>query len=429
MQTSEELKADFFEFCDTALADILDVLPFLGWVDNAQAEEIMQARRGYAELPTDDRRSIACDPRTVSSIHQLNSLIGAPEQRSIEKLLPLLIQIKRLALSVAYFRRSSFIYEAQPGEWNSFALPGTSIYLQHDGSSSTQIYLVQGTRELESRAFKLVDLRSKSQDVYLARPEQALQPPWTHERLLSFEAVEDEWPSALEQAVRILEIVPDAYRLVRDFGSMVVPIQNEDRSVMSSVSFDSHPSAVFTSWCDRVEMLAETLVHESDHQRFYLASRLNPVWTSDAGLKASIYRSPWRTDPRPLDGILRGACAFDSVSSFWVSVLERGGAVKAVDQKRWVIERAVYTNYQAIDAIQTILEFGSELSKGGLSLVGDVVRNLKGTRDRLLEFAETPRCTRRAEELQVAHDINWKHRNRAPHLKSTTLSFDGYMAF
>ena len=44
MQTSEELKADFFEFCDTALADILDVLPFLGWVDNAQAEEIMQAR-------------------------------------------------------------------------------------------------------------------------------------------------------------------------------------------------------------------------------------------------------------------------------------------------------------------------------------------------------------------------------------------------
>jgi len=429
MQTNEELKADFFEFCDTAITDILEVLPFLGWVDGAQAEEIVEARRGYAKLPSDDRRSIACDPRIVSSIHQLNTLVGAQERPEPEALLPLLTQIKRLALSIAYFRRNSFHYEAALGEWNSFTIPGTPIYLKHDGSANTHLRLLQGTRKLESQAFMVVELRSKAQGVYLARPEQALQPPWTHERLLSFEAVEDGWPTALEQAVRILQIVPDAYQLVREFGPMVVPIQNEDRSVMSSVSFDSHPGAVFTSWCDRVEMLAETLVHESDHQRFYLASRLSPVWTSDAGIGASIYRSPWRDDPRPLDGILRGACAFDSVSSFWVSVLECGGAVKAADQKKWVTERAVYTNYQAIDAIQTVLEFGSDLSEGGLNLVRAVHTKLKATKDRLLEFGDTPRCTRRAEELQAAHDSAWGKRNPAPEMKSKSLSFEAYMAF
>jgi HEXXH motif-containing protein len=337
--------------------------------------------------------------------------------------------MKRLALSVAYFQGRGFTYEAELEAWNSFALPGTPIYLQHDGSSNTQIHLLQGTKELRSRAFKAVVLRNRSQDVYLARPEQALQPPWTHERLLSFEAVVDDWPSALGKAVRILQIVPDAYRLVREFGPMVVPIQNEDRSVMSSVSFDSHPSAVFTSWCDRVEMLAETLVHESDHQRFYLASRLKPVWPDDEGLKPSLYRSPWRDDPRPLDGILRGACAFDSVSTFWVSVLESGGVVKDVDQQRWVIERAVYTNYQAIDAIRTILEFGTELSEAGRSLVSEVVQNLKATKDRLLAFSDTPRCAKRAEELQGAHDGAWMRQNRASGLLSTSLNYNIYMSF
>jgi uncharacterized protein len=59
---------------------------------------------------------------------------------------------------------------------------------------------------------------------------------------------------------------------------------------------------------------AETLVHETQHLKLCALLDLVMLTRPDDGQR---YYAPWRSDPRPISGLLQGAYAFLGVSGFW----------------------------------------------------------------------------------------------------------------
>jgi len=62
-----------------------------------------------------------------------------------------------------------------------------------------------------------------------------------------------------------------------------------------------------------------TLVHEFQHSK--LSALLDLVRLCDASAQESYY-APWRTDPRPIGGLLQGAYAFLGVADTWRSLID-----------------------------------------------------------------------------------------------------------
>ncbi|MFE2288262.1 HEXXH motif-containing putative peptide modification protein [Streptomyces sp. NPDC059443] len=60
--------------------------------------------------------------------------------------------------------------------------------------------------------------------------------------------------------------------------------------------------------------LAAVLVHEVQHGKLAALSGAFPLHTAD---RAARYWAPWRDDPRPLEGLLRGAYAHLALAGYW----------------------------------------------------------------------------------------------------------------
>lgn len=60
--------------------------------------------------------------------------------------------------------------------------------------------------------------------------------------------------------------------------------------------------------------LAATLVHEVQHGKLAALTAALPLHTAD---RSARYWAPWRADPRPLEGLLRGAYAHLALAGYW----------------------------------------------------------------------------------------------------------------
>ncbi|MES9542119.1 MULTISPECIES: HEXXH motif-containing putative peptide modification protein [unclassified Actinomadura] len=72
--------------------------------------------------------------------------------------------------------------------------------------------------------------------------------------------------------------------------------------------------------------LAETLVHETQHAKLAVLLDLVELVRDDAH---RLYRTRWRSDPRPLGGLLQGAYAHLGVAGFWRRRFEVTGCASA----------------------------------------------------------------------------------------------------
>ncbi|WP_437730005.1 aKG-HExxH-type peptide beta-hydroxylase [Sorangium sp. So ce1335] len=88
-----------------------------------------------------------------------------------------------------------------------------------------------------------------------------------------------------------------------------------------SSSWMHAPGIVLVSWSANPIEIAEMLVHESSHQRFYLVSRVGPVVD---GSDAQQYYSPAVQRHRPLSKILIGYHAFANMLLFYRTLLRSG---------------------------------------------------------------------------------------------------------
>ncbi len=125
-----------------------------------------------------------------------------------------------------------------------------------------------------------------------------------------------------EQMLAVLS--PPLSGLVREEAWYVVPLRTADRHL--SFSLSRLPRTVFIGGSRTLWPVTEALVHEVAHLRL---NRAAEGLAFAPGPRQPVCYSPWRDDPRPVDGLVHGAYSFSLVLAFWLQALESGGAATA----------------------------------------------------------------------------------------------------
>lgn len=244
----------------------------------------------------------------------------------------------------------------------------------------------------------------------LAPFELELSPPAFLETLDGVDetAACERWSGVLSDADKAIRLHGPSRALSAAFGRVIVPVMGSRADVHSSVSFSTHPGILYMSWCPRASVVAEAIVHESDHQLFYVLCREFSLWQTAADDQPAIFRSPWRDDPRPLDGLLRGSSAFIRVAEFWSGVANSDGF--SLETPEWACGRAVLAACQSLDALQVIGRHG------GLTSVGSAVTTNLEERARqvisaLSDTASFDQWMASAKSERCRHDETWRNRH------------------
>ncbi|MEU6810946.1 HEXXH motif-containing putative peptide modification protein [Streptomyces sp. NPDC046831] len=174
--------------------------------------------------------------------------------------------------------------------------------------------------------------------------------------LLEEESPED--AAALGALVRV--IVPRPYRTAR--GGLVASASSLDAfgAVSLSLPYDAPQTAA-------------VLVHETRHQQLNaLFSLVQLVQIGETGLDESaghrLYYAPWRSDPRPVLGLLHGVFAFAGVARFWRT---HGGRVTGSEAERAAFEFAVLR--EQVREAATALTSDDGLTEAGRLFVAEVL--------------------------------------------------------
>ncbi|MFI1799250.1 aKG-HExxH-type peptide beta-hydroxylase [Streptomyces sp. NPDC020379] len=127
-----------------------------------------------------------------------------------------------------------------------------------------------------------------------------------------------------------------------------------------SATFRAAPGAVLATLPGTAAELAAVLVHETQHSKLAVLHDLLPL--HHAGPYAA-YRVAWRTDPRPLAGVLQGTYAHLALADFWGRVAERAGLPAGTRSTA----RARHDSYrrQVAEALPLLLE-SNELTPAGV---------------------------------------------------------------
>jgi HEXXH motif-containing protein len=178
----------------------------------------------------------------------------------------------------------------------------------------------------------------------------------------------------------------------------VVPLAPEKATHVISATSASAFGALATSLPPDDLTLAETLVHEFQHQKLCALVDLVPLLESDDHL----YYAPWRDDPRPLPGLLQGAYAYLGVTRFWRT---QRLCVPVNQALRGHVEFA-RRRTEVLAVTRTLLASG-RLTEAGIRFVTCM-------RDRLLCWRRerVPENARRiAGELTADHTLTWRLRH------------------
>jgi HEXXH motif-containing protein len=136
-----------------------------------------------------------------------------------------------------------------------------------------------------------------------------------------------------------LEALPWLAQDWRRLVSHIVPTEKQRGRLASGTNSDML-GAIFVTIHAEPGLVGEQMVHESAHTRLFLMQMLDDLCAeqipNDSWTDANYY-SPWRCDPRPLNGVLHGAFVFDAVAEYWRQLLARSildGRATAVARRR-----------------------------------------------------------------------------------------------
>jgi HEXXH motif-containing protein len=148
--------------------------------------------------------------------------------------------------------------------------------------------------------------------------------------------------------------------------------------------------------------LADTLIHEFHHSVLYAV--MDMVTLHTAGPTAEHY-SPWRDDPRPIQGLLHGAYAYLGVVDFW-----RGQrSVLSGPELRYADFEFARWRCQVARAAQVLLDSGLLTSPGEAFVEG-----MAATAGRWLDLPVDELAQRLADRTTADHYLRWRVRNRCP---------------
>jgi uncharacterized protein len=153
---------------------------------------------------------------------------------------------------------------------------------------------------------------------------------------------------------------------------MIVPLAPGQPSAgaaaeLSATSRHAFGAVAIARPADAVTM-ALLLIHEFQHVKLSAVLDMYDLFDpADQGL----YHAPWRTDPRPLEGLLQGSYAHLAVTGFWRARRVSGGAAEAAAARA----RFAHWQRQTAGAIDTLVASGS-LTRMGRWFVGEMSRSI-----------------------------------------------------
>ncbi|MFF3749566.1 HEXXH motif-containing putative peptide modification protein [Streptomyces sp. NPDC002018] len=158
--------------------------------------------------------------------------------------------------------------------------------------------------------------------------------------------------------------------------------------------------AVLTSRPATPAFFASTLVHELQHTKLAALATLVPLHHEDASPR---HFAPWRSDPRPFDGLLQGAFSHIALADFWQRVA-LGAERLAVRDQAWA-EHARCR--EQVGAVLPVLAASGALTPEGRVLVNEMIT----VYHRLADTPPPPgHLTRAMAYVRTARTI-WRQRN------------------
>ncbi|MEU4237115.1 HEXXH motif domain-containing protein [Actinoplanes sp. NPDC026619] len=207
----------------------------------------------------------------------------------------------------------------------------------------------------------------------------------------------ERWRTSFTEAWRLLAThLPDRAAELAAGLETLVPLQQLDPRSARSATI-RHAFGVFgLTLPPTPHDFAVTLVHEFHHSK--LSAILDLTELTDPDDKGR-YFAPWRTDPRPLAGLLQGVYAFAGVADTWRGLRpEIPAATARFAEARLQVDRGL-----------TAVE-----DSGALTPVGETfVASLRQTANRLLAEPLPPGADEAARAALARTYAAWQNRNAA----------------
>lgn len=183
----------------------------------------------------------------------------------------------------------------------------------------------------------------------------------------------------------------------------VVPLLGgEGGSSMAITARDAFGSLCATPGGSGVNF-ADTLIHEFQHSKLYALADIVPLHSANREPK---HYSPWREDPRPLEGLLHGAYSYVGVTGYW-DVQRR---LRDRDARRDNAEFEFHRwSRQVAATVDTLLGSG-DLTEAGVRFV----RGMGAAVGSWQAAPDSPRTRHLANLANADHQIRWRLRNRRP---------------
>lgn len=203
-------------------------------------------------------------------------------------------------------------------------------------------------------------------------------------------ALLDKFAVALEEAVRlILCVVPDAEPELAESLRCVVPIANESGSFRSG-TVSLAPGLMYMSVTFSSLHIVDMLIHEMAHSSLFLVQAEDPLLAPNRhgdGWGPPMVYSPWRDDPRPLNGLLHACYVFWRVARFWIDAI-RHNRDDCSSIRNFALRRLAALAVQ-LEAGMTELSRASHWTPGGSRFQAALMRGVDAVRLEALSLGAT----------------------------------------
>ncbi len=129
-----------------------------------------------------------------------------------------------------------------------------------------------------------------------------------------------EWGKLIKESQNILKKYwPEIEGAIGYYLYEIVPVKSPLEDVSISNTSSSFHGSIFCSDTEPYEM-SETLIHEFSHNLLNDVMDNYDIFDKDSSRKEDFY-SPWRPDPRHLNGILHAVYVFEKVAEYYARLL------------------------------------------------------------------------------------------------------------
>ncbi|SCK31282.1 HEXXH motif-containing putative peptide modification protein [Streptomyces sp. WMMB 322] len=136
-----------------------------------------------------------------------------------------------------------------------------------------------------------------------------------------------------------------------------------------SATLRAAPGAVLTTPPEDAAALAEALVHEIQHTKLAVLCDLTPLYRTGG---PAVHKVPWRTDPRPIGGLLQGTYAHLALTDLWHRIAATSGTGVRASVRRAARRRHRDYCEQVAEVLPELAD-SAELTDNGREFVGGMV--------------------------------------------------------